>query len=80
MYSKTIKGNEAFGKIDEIFEPLELIDLNDDCLYEIFSHLDSTALANLTETHLRFVPIARYFFLKRYFTRKSNLQLLSQLL
>lgn len=51
---------------DENNEPTNLIDLNDDCLYETFVYMDADALVNLAYSNSRFTSIARYYFPKKY--------------
>lgn len=42
-----------------VAEPLKVTDLNDDCLEDIFRHLDITQLTNVANSHPRFVNAAR---------------------
>lgn len=49
--------------------PLNLLDVNDDCLLEMFTHLTVPELANIASTCTRFQTIARDLFLLRH---KSN--------
>lgn len=44
----------------------KLVDLPDDCLYEIFSLLDIDDLSNLSDADSHFITVARHFFTKQY--------------
>lgn len=52
------------------FDSLQLIDINDDCLEVIFKSLDLTDLLNVSESHDRFVAIARSIYSRRYQMKK----------
>lgn len=53
------------------------MDLNDDCLSEIFKHLTLGALANVASTCTRFQIIARDIFSRRYKSKSVELYLLN---
>lgn len=50
--------------------PLQLVDINDDCLRSIFYHLDLEGLVNIAEISTRFAPIAQSLFSRYYRNQK----------
>lgn len=51
-------------------DPLQLVDINDDCLRSIFYHLDLEGLVNIAEISTHFAPIAQSLFTRYYRKQK----------
>lgn len=49
-----------------VIDPLQLVDVNDDCLEAIFKHLALADLFNVCESHERFVVAAQTLYSRRY--------------
>lgn len=60
MYSETPEDGQ------EAEESKNIIDLNDDVLYETMKYFDVIELNNMAKVHPRFEHIVRYYFLNEY--------------
>lgn len=65
----------AEKKVKISIDPLELLNLNDDCLEAIMEHVDLSDLVNLAEAHDRFIPITCLVFSRRYRKKKLFLNI-----
>lgn len=53
--------------------PLSIIDLNDDCLAEIFIHLNLKQLYNVVTVHVHFLPACRHVFFKKFSNKEITI-------